>query len=77
MGGLTRDIAAVEEDAARLGADEAGDGVEGRGLARPVGSDQPCDRARLYAEGDAVHRGHAAEANDQALHLQRSSVPGA
>src|SRR5207244_4218738 len=39
--GLRRDVAAVEPDLPAVGPDQAGDHVEGRGLPRPVGPEQP------------------------------------
>src|SRR5207244_5494859 len=38
---LRRDVAAVEPDLPAVGPDQAGDHVEGRGLPRPVGPEQP------------------------------------
>jgi hypothetical protein len=50
-----RDVSARQRDAPRVGALQADDHVEGRGLPRPVRAQQPDDLARLDVQAHAVH----------------------
>src|SRR5216683_562833 len=64
------DRLAVEDDAAGVGGDEAGEQVEERGLAGAVGAEDAGDLAGLEREGDVLHGGEAAEALGEALDLE-------
>ena len=52
------------------GRHEAGEGVDHRRLARPVGTDEAGDGARPQVEVDVGHRRHRPEPHGQAPHLQ-------
>ena len=52
--GRLGDVAAVEEDLAAVGVDQADGHPEARGLARPVGAEQADDLALVDVEVDAV-----------------------
>src|SRR6266536_1078429 len=73
--GLPGDVAPVEDDAARLGRDEAGDAVEQRGLARAIGTDEAGDGALLHVEVHAVEGVNAVEAAGQRAHLEEGHGP--
>ena len=49
------DVTAIEDDLAFIGANQAGDHVERRGLPRPVGPEQSHDLALREIERDVVH----------------------
>ena len=57
--------------------DEAGDGVEGRGLAGAVGADERENLPAPHLEGDAVDGGQPAEADGEPLHGQLGAGTGA
>ena len=61
VGGETRHVAPVVEDDAPRGPQRAREKVEGRGLARAVGPDEPHELAALELERRAVHGAKAAE----------------
>src|SRR5262249_19770856 len=62
---------------ARAGAIAAGDAVEHRGLAGPVGPDDGEDLALLHLEADVAQRAHTAEADRYVRHLEdgRAQAP--
>ncbi len=64
------DLATLEADGARRGPVDAGDGVEQRGLAGPVGADQPDDLVLVGVEVDLVDGDEAAERLDQLCGLE-------
>ena len=76
VGAPAGDVAAVEDDAAALGRDQAGDAVEQRRLARAVGADEAGDRARLHGEVDAVERADAVEAAVKTADLEQGHAAG-
>src|SRR5262249_43820585 len=62
------DVAAFVHDlAARRWPDEAGDAVEQRGLAGPVGADDAEDRLRIDVEGNRIEGVYAAETHRDVL----------
>src|SRR5215510_10925049 len=63
-------VAPLEDDAALLGMVEAADGVEQRGLPRPVGSDDGHDLAVMDVHAHVAERLHGAEAHGDALDAQ-------
>ena len=65
---------ALEQDVAFLGVVEAADDVEGRGLARAVGADEPGDGPRGDPHGQVVDRRDPAEAHGHVLHVEQQSV---
>src|SRR5882672_4601281 len=67
------DPLAVEAHASGVAPLDAGDAVEERGLARPVGPDEAVDTPRLERQRHAIDRGDAAEALAQPLHLENGS----
>jgi len=77
MGVVLQEILPPVEDApagdlaAQLGhiGNEAGDGQQGRGLARAVGPDQGDDLSLLHPEGDAVEGLDVAVTHPQVLDL--------
>ena len=69
-GGKPGDVGAVVAEAALRGRGEAGDEVEQRGLARPVGADEPEQLARRHREGDRVDGEDAAESARDAVDPQ-------
>ena len=70
------DLGALEPDRAGVGAVDAGDDVEQRGLARAVGADEAQDLAPLDREIDPVERGHAAEFLGEPAHFEESRIHG-
>ena len=56
---------------------EAGDAVEQRGLAGAVRPDQAADRAAGDVEADVLQRGHAAEADRDAVDREQRRAPAA
>ena len=64
---------AVEEDAAAVGAQGAGDAVDQGGLAGAVGADESEALARLHVKVTPVERGEAAEALDHAVDLEEGA----
>jgi hypothetical protein len=58
------DIVAIESDAARRRRQSAGDGVEQRGLAGPIRSDNGAALALRYGEADAIDRAKSVERHD-------------
>ena len=66
-----RDVGAVEGDAPRVGAIDAGDDVEERGLAGAVRADQAEDLVRRDGEIEPVERHHAAEVLGQAAGFEQ------
>ena len=58
------DIVAVEGDAAAGRRQNSGDGVEQRGLAGAVGTDDGATLAARHGEADAVDRAQGVERND-------------
>src|SRR3990172_2894059 len=64
------DALALEADFAGVPRFHARNAVEERGLARPVGADEPVDPARLERQRHAVDGGDAAEALDHAAQLE-------
>ncbi|MNZ98705.1 hypothetical protein D3C78_1180020 [compost metagenome] len=65
------DVAALEQDAALVGAVKARDGVEQRSLARAVGADHGGDRSGLHGEADAIEGFHAAKGQRDAVNLKQ------
>jgi hypothetical protein len=63
-----------QRDDARVGAEEAGDHVEGRRLAGAVGPDQRMERPVAHAQVHAVHGADAAEAFLQPRHREDRPV---
>ena len=70
------DLGAFEPDQAGVGAVDAGDDVEQRGLARAVGTDEAQDLAALDREIDPVERGDAAELFGEPAHFEESRIHG-
>ena len=69
-------LAAVAAHRAGLGSVVAGERVEQRRLAGPVGTDDRLDRAFEHVERDGVDRGQAAEALGDLAYLQQAhAVP--
>jgi len=66
-------IVAQHPDLAAVAAQQAGEQVEHRRLARAVGTQQPKDLAALHLERQVVHRDQAAEATSGRLHLDGAS----
>src|SRR3712207_6322528 len=64
---------AIQQNGARIGADVAGDQIEQRGLARPVGSDQAEDVSGLERQSDVVGDDDAAERLAQAHDLENGA----
>jgi hypothetical protein len=58
------DVVTVERNAACGRRQRAGDGVEQRGLAGPVGSDDGAALASRHGEADAIDRAKRVERND-------------
>jgi hypothetical protein len=58
MHGLMRQVLVIEFDGAGIGADQADDHVEGRGLASAIGAQQTDDLAGLHLQRQILH--HAA-----------------
>mgnify|MGYP007004881006 CR=1 FL=1 len=54
MGRDLRDVLSFEKDLSVFRGDQAGDGLQGRGFACAVGSDQRDDFALVYLEGDSL-----------------------
>ena len=50
------DVLVAEGDGALRRGQDAGDGVEGGGLARPIGADQGDDLVLVHVQGDALQR---------------------
>ena len=73
VGPEARDLPAVQADGAGIGAVDAGDHVEDRGLAGAIGADQRVDCASRHAEGDIVHGAQAAEVLADAGKFQTSA----
>src|SRR5207248_357173 len=71
------DPLAPQHDAPARRAEEAGDDVEQRGLAGPVGPDQAVHLARCDLEGRAVERAHPAEGPLQLLNREQHATPSA
>src|SRR5262249_56066010 len=65
MRGEACDLFPVEGNAAARSVDEAHDGLEGRRLARAVGTDDAHHLARAHLEGDAMEDGNLAVARRQ------------
>ena len=65
------DGAAVEQDRACVGLDDAGQAADQRGLAGAVGADQAMHLAGDDVEVDALERLYAAKVLDQRLNLQK------
>src|SRR5262249_17767115 len=65
MRGKTSDVAAAEQDLARIGTEQAGDQVEQRCLAGAVGSDDRMQLAARQRQAQVVDRGKASEAPSQ------------
>src|SRR5579884_4313432 len=70
------DLATVEADAARVGALQAGDGVEQRRLAGTVGTDQADHLAARDAQRHRVERREPVESHVDAAHLEQRHQPG-
>ena len=64
------DVAAVEEDPAAVGREQAGDQVEERGLAGAVRADDGVQASAGEVKAQAVDRGQSAEALGQLLGAQ-------
>ena len=75
MGRHARDVAPGVDHASTRRPVEAGDHVEGRGLAGAVRSDEPVDRTLLHVEGEVVDRRQAAESPRQSLDVQHDRPP--
>ena len=71
VGRGARDVLALEHDAAAVGEMGAGDRLEERALARPVGTDQAVERAGLHVDVDAVQRAQRAKRLADAADLQQ------
>ena len=71
VGAEEGDVLAEQQNLAVVRFDEPGDDVEDRGLAGPVGSDEPEDLTIADTERDAVDGGDAAEALLDIAQLQR------
>ena len=68
------DVDAVEQDPASVDPLQAAHGIEQRGLAGSVRTDQPRRRAAGHVEVDAVERGDPAEAHREPLDVQPGDV---
>ena len=64
------DVPTLEPDLAGVGLVEAGEAVEERGLAGPVGTDQRSDAARRHLQRDVVDCEQTAEALDDGIGLE-------
>ncbi len=69
-----REVAALEQDAARGRRIDESDQVEDRGLAGAVRPDNGVDLAALQFERDAIHGHHAAETNPKILHREEAHL---
>ncbi len=65
------DVGAVEDDAAAVGREDAGDEVEGGGLAGSVRADERDDAALGHGEAHAIDRLQATEALGEPAHLEQ------
>jgi len=70
VGGEPVDPGAAEQDLAPVGPKLAGDGADGRRLARAVRSDDRHDLALVHGEADVVERGHAVVRRGDMAHLE-------
>ena len=73
--GIAVQILPVKGDAAALGGQQAGDGVQHRGFPGAVGADQGDDLAVGYPKADAAQRLDAAVRHTQILNLQHLLPP--
>src|SRR6266852_3002872 len=71
------DPLASQYDASARRAEQAGDDVEQRGLAGPVGPDQAVHLARGNLDGGSVERAHPAETPLQLLNREQHARPSA
>ena len=69
------DVGAVEQDPASVDPLQPAHGIEERGLAGSVRTDQPRRRAAGDVEVDAVERGDPAEAHRESLDVQPGHAP--
>ncbi len=68
--GLGGDVLAIQQDAAGVGGDQAGDHVEAGGLARAVRAEQADSLAAVQPQADALHHRPAAERLGDAIDEQ-------
>jgi hypothetical protein len=71
VGGLCRDIEAVDPDGPRVGLEQRGQDPHDRGLARPVGAEQGEDAAPRHVEVHASQHPQLLVRLRQALHVDR------
>ena len=67
-------ISPLKQDLPRRRLQQAGDGVQGSGLARAVGPDQRHSLVGPDLQGDAVHRRDSAVADHEILYLQHQTA---
>ena len=72
VGLAARDVATVELDPARVRPEQPGDDVEQRGLAGPVGADQPGDVTDLDIDRHFTEGLQAAEADRHLAYVEES-----
>ena len=72
ISGHPHDILIVQHDAAAVGLQQSGNGVQRGGFARAIGTDQGHDLPFVHLEGDPLDGVDAAIINVEIIHLQQS-----
>ena len=65
------DVVSLKNDAPRLGAQQAGDGLQGGGLAGAVGPDEGDDLPLVHVEGDVLDGVDGPIVDVDVLHIQQ------